>query len=477
MPNVAVLIDAENVLPVFADQIFECAAAHGSVCAREIYGAAPALTTWVEPVLKYAMHSNLTIKASKWKNSSDIALVIGAMDLLAEGKADTVVLVSSDSDFSALSVRLRLAGMNVVGMGTEKSNELWQTACSEFVVLQPPAAPAAKTQAARGTQRTVKPAASAPAALPKPAPAAALPARSEPVRAQAAAPAQKAETPKPAEPARKAASTHGERTEVIRNYIQRQLDENHGKMALSVLFQNLRTLPEYRVDQRGSKRKPLSYLMWLFGDLFTFEDAGSGGTWISMKGQAAEAAGGNEPAAETGTSEEGKKEQAEEASEAVEAAAVGNNAAEEENEAGPTQEDSEAPEVAAAAAGEKAPETEDVKPQTTGRSGKTAASWSGALMASIAEAQRTKPAVPSGAEEKAEKAEKTEEPQAEAEKKEPISLYDIGLQPRPLKSLISQGYTTLDEVAKLSDQELIAMKNIGVLTVDVIRAAAKKAGL
>ena len=40
MPNVAVLIDAENVLPVYAHQIFENAAARGTICAKEIYGAA-----------------------------------------------------------------------------------------------------------------------------------------------------------------------------------------------------------------------------------------------------------------------------------------------------------------------------------------------------------------------------------------------------------------------------------------------------
>ena len=138
MPNLAVLIDAENVLPIHADQIFTHASTLGTIKVKEIYGAAAALTSWVEPVLKYALHANLTIKASKGKNTSDIALVIGAMDLLVAGNIDTVVIVSSDSDFSALSVRLRSADIEVVGMGTEKANPLWRTACSSFVVLQAP---------------------------------------------------------------------------------------------------------------------------------------------------------------------------------------------------------------------------------------------------------------------------------------------------------------------------------------------------
>ena len=134
--KLAILIDAENVVAGHADLIFAQAEAMGEIAAKEIYGTAAALTAWVAPVLKYAIHPNLTIKAAKGKNSSDIALVIGAMDLLVKGNIDCAIIASSDSDFSALSVRLRNAGIEVVGMGTDKSNDLWRTACSSFVVLQ-----------------------------------------------------------------------------------------------------------------------------------------------------------------------------------------------------------------------------------------------------------------------------------------------------------------------------------------------------
>ena len=497
MPNVAVLIDAENVLPVYAHQIFECAAARGSVCAKEIYGAAPALTTWVEPVLEYAMHANLTIKASKWKNSSDIALVIGAMDLLLAGNVNTVILVSSDSDFSALSVRLRLAGLEVVGMGTEKSNDLWRKACTEFVMLQTPASgkaaqnvqPAAERKPqsgsrsgssrasnSRSSERNVQDAASKaqPAAAVKPAAV---------QNAPAPVPAPQEEATVKAAP-RKAAATHAARTEVIRDYIQSQLDENHGKMALSVLFQNLRSLPEYQVDQRGSKRKPLNYLMWLFGDRFSFEDAGSGGTWISEKTRAAAEVNaeeqnapetGEQPkerteAAETPSAETAEKELSAEAFSPVAMAAAGEAAVPAETE------DKTEPEKHAEAAEKAADEKGGEKPR------KAASSWSGAVMASLAEAQKKH-----SAEAKAEETKKTsekpavpakaEEPAALQKKPVSVSLYDIGLQNRPLTTLISQGYHTLEDVAKLSDQELMAIKNIGVVTVDQIRRAARKAGL
>ena len=222
MPNLAVLIDAENVLPIHADQIFTHASTLGTIKVKEIYGAAAALTSWVEPVLKYALHANLTIKASKGKNTSDIALVIGAMDLLVAGSIDTVVIVSSDSDFSALSMRLRSAGIEVVGMGTEKANPLWRTACSSFVVLQAPSFRPVPAQ---------QPARSQPAAKTTPKPAA-------PKQEQPANPPKKKNDTKPVAP------THAGRMSIISAFIKEQLEANDGRMAVSALLPALNGLPE-----------------------------------------------------------------------------------------------------------------------------------------------------------------------------------------------------------------------------------------
>ena len=275
MPNLAVLIDAENVLPIHADQIFTHASTLGTIKVKEIYGAAAALTSWVEPVLKYALHANLTIKASKGKNTSDIALVIGAMDLLVAGSIDTVVIVSSDSDFSALSVRLRSAGIEVVGMGTEKANPLWRTACSSFVVLQAPSFRPAPTQ---------QPVRSQPAAKTAPKPAA-------PKQEQPANPPKKKNDTKPVAP------THAGRMSIISAFIKEQLEANDGRMAVSALLPALNGLPEYRVDQQRSKRNAHNYLVRLYGDAFTFEE-GEGGSFISLRKNAPEAA------AETAEAEE-----------------------------------------------------------------------------------------------------------------------------------------------------------------------------
>ncbi|MBO5533882.1 MAG: NYN domain-containing protein [Clostridia bacterium] len=299
MRTVAVLIDAENVQASFGDKVFSYANSLGNVIVKEIYGVASALGLWVEPVLKYAIHPNLTIKASKFKNTSDISLVIGAMDLLLAGEVDTVIIVSSDSDFSTLSVRLRSAGLEVIGMGTEKVNPLWRTACSSFVILsaQAPQRPVAYTvkppepeevpviKAQKTEEKAVIVPITKPVAVQTPdnvsrpvseqeQKTAALKKQGTPVVVlpESAKLAGNAAAAQPKQPRPRAAVTHSDRTAAIRSLITKHLEMNGGKMSITNIFHALNSLPDYHVDQQGSKRKPLNYLMWLFGDVFAFED-------------------------------------------------------------------------------------------------------------------------------------------------------------------------------------------------------------
>jgi len=302
--NIAILIDAENVLPGHADLIFAHAQKLGSVVSKEIFGAASALSSWVAPVLKYAIHPNLTIKAAKGKNSSDIALVIGAMDLLVKGGIDCAIIASSDSDFSSLSVRLRNAGIEVVGMGTDKSNELWRTACSSFVVLQ--------------NQKPVQ-------------------APRQEAAPQADASKQGSQRQAAKKPARAAASTHEERIAVIEKLISKRLESHGGRVQTSTLFPSLNQLPEYRVDRQGSGKKPLNYLTSTYGETFHFEDAADGQNWVSLPGIApVEAAA---PASETADTPEAPEAAPEipDAEPEVQAEATAEAAQEEDNYVTPQQ--------------------------------------------------------------------------------------------------------------------------------------------
>jgi uncharacterized LabA/DUF88 family protein len=70
------------------------------------------------------------------KNSSDSALIIDAMDILYSGQVDGFCIVSSDSDFTRLAIRLRESGMKVIGIGEKKTPTPFITACDKFVYIE-----------------------------------------------------------------------------------------------------------------------------------------------------------------------------------------------------------------------------------------------------------------------------------------------------------------------------------------------------
>ncbi len=72
------------------------------------------------------------------KNRADIALVVDAMDLVyTRDFIDTYVILSGDSDFTPLVMRLRSMNKRVVGIGTRSStSRLLIAACDEFIFYE-----------------------------------------------------------------------------------------------------------------------------------------------------------------------------------------------------------------------------------------------------------------------------------------------------------------------------------------------------
>jgi hypothetical protein len=58
------------------------------------------------------------------------------MDILYSGKVDGFCIVSSDSDFTRLAIRLREAGMKVFGFGEKKTPTAFISACDKFVYIE-----------------------------------------------------------------------------------------------------------------------------------------------------------------------------------------------------------------------------------------------------------------------------------------------------------------------------------------------------
>ena len=137
-PRLAVLIDADNTSAQGADAIFEEIATLGEANVRRIYGdfSGSKLQGWKEKLASLAVIPHQQFAYTKGKNSSDIALVIDAMDLMHSGRFDGFVLVSSDSDFTRLAGRLREQGLQVFGIGRRNTPEAFRKACKRFIFVE-----------------------------------------------------------------------------------------------------------------------------------------------------------------------------------------------------------------------------------------------------------------------------------------------------------------------------------------------------
>ena len=133
--NIALLIDADNASPAGIDAVLTVLAELGSVNIRRAYGnwSKAALSGWSSLAHQYAIEPQQQFDVTKGKNATDMKMVIDAMDLLYGRRVDGFGIMSSDSDFAPLVMRLRQEGMPVYGFGTEKTPLSFRQACTRFI--------------------------------------------------------------------------------------------------------------------------------------------------------------------------------------------------------------------------------------------------------------------------------------------------------------------------------------------------------
>jgi uncharacterized protein (TIGR00288 family) len=173
-PCVMLLIDADNVsADVIEQAVQRTMTEYGAVHVRRAYCNAE--TAMKQQALFKRLSVRPMVNLSAGKNSTDIALAVDALDLVLAERPDVVVLVSSDSDFAPLVIRLREKGCRVCGIGQQgKTGDDTVAVYDSFVDLQhhaarvaaePAAKPAAK-RAARAPRRAAVAPAPRPPVLP-----------------------------------------------------------------------------------------------------------------------------------------------------------------------------------------------------------------------------------------------------------------------------------------------------------------------
>ncbi|HUX50034.1 MAG TPA: NYN domain-containing protein [Spirochaetia bacterium] len=136
--RLAVLIDADNTQASIIEALLEEVAKYGVSSVRRIYGdwTSPNLKGWKEVLLQFAIQPMQQFAYTKGKNSTDSAMIIDAMDLLYTNKFDGFCVVSSDSDFTRLSARIRESGLTVYGFGEQKTPKAFVAACDKFIYTE-----------------------------------------------------------------------------------------------------------------------------------------------------------------------------------------------------------------------------------------------------------------------------------------------------------------------------------------------------
>lgn len=125
LKSIAIFIDAENISSSAAVSAFQIAQKYGPRARTRAF----AYADWSKPMAGWravlSTHAIIPVQQfaiNKHKNSSDIALVCGAMQLIfSDQTTDTIIIVSSDSDFAPLAVRVRAMGLTVIGVAAQRN--------------------------------------------------------------------------------------------------------------------------------------------------------------------------------------------------------------------------------------------------------------------------------------------------------------------------------------------------------------------
>jgi len=140
--RLAVLIDADNAQAAVIEGLLAEIARFGEATVKRIYGdfTAPTSASWKKVLQRYAIKPVHQFSYTTGKNATDSTMIIDAMDLLYTRKFDGFCLITSDSDFTGLAMRLREEGLTVLGFGEKKTPMAFRNACHKFVfteVLRP----------------------------------------------------------------------------------------------------------------------------------------------------------------------------------------------------------------------------------------------------------------------------------------------------------------------------------------------------
>lgn len=134
--KLAVLIDSDNVSAKYAHFIMQEVLKYGTPTYKRVYGDwEKGGNGWHDAAINYSIMPVQQCSYIAGKNATDFSMIIDAMDILYTSNVDGFCLVTSDSDFTRLAIRLREAGKLVIGIGELKTPRAFTISCHHFCYL------------------------------------------------------------------------------------------------------------------------------------------------------------------------------------------------------------------------------------------------------------------------------------------------------------------------------------------------------
>ncbi len=132
--KIALLIDAENISDKYLDIVVREVSNFGRIVFSRFYANINKLNDdWNKKAVDLAIKPMHQYNVATKKNAADMALALDAMEIMYKQLVDAFVIVSSDSDFTPLSTKLKEGGMYVIGIGSEeKVTNAFKASCNEF---------------------------------------------------------------------------------------------------------------------------------------------------------------------------------------------------------------------------------------------------------------------------------------------------------------------------------------------------------
>lgn len=133
--SLAILVDGDNATASKLNEVVKFVSGYGTPIVRRIYAdwSKTGTSQWKEPAKELAFRQIEAPSYVKGKNTTDIALVMDAMDLIHSGTINGFCIVASDGDYTLLAQRIREAGLLMLGYGESKTPAAFVNSCRQFL--------------------------------------------------------------------------------------------------------------------------------------------------------------------------------------------------------------------------------------------------------------------------------------------------------------------------------------------------------